>query len=113
MHQRGGALGDFRKREAGDHHRIDEILPARVGVAAFQLIAIRKGERVNDEIEPAPFLADFIESLVDRGEIADVAGSDDRAAQPFRKWNRTTPERVALIGESQLAPCPARTRAIP
>ena len=55
---RGGAFGDFGEGEARDHHRADEIVPRRVGIAALELVLVRKGDGVNEEIERPPFLRD-------------------------------------------------------
>ena len=104
LHQRRGALGHFREREARDQHGIGEIFPRRVGVAALQLAPVGEGQGVNDEIEAAPGLFDLVEDVVDRGQIADVARDDDIGADRFRQRHGAAAERIALIAERQLGP---------
>ena len=46
-------------------------------IAALQLVAVGEGERVHDEIERAPFLADHLEHALDALQILDVGLLDD------------------------------------
>ena len=83
-----------------------------VSAAAAELAAVGEGERVDDEVQPAPRVAYLGEDLVDGCEIAHVAGDDDFGAD--RLGERMAPaEGLALIGEGELAPWPASTRAMP
>ena len=40
----------FGKGKGGYHHRVGKILPAGIHIAAFEFTLVRKGKRMNDEI---------------------------------------------------------------
>ena len=74
----------------------------RVDVAAFQFVLVRKCDRVDEEVETAPFRLQRVEHVIELRVVLDVARQQDvrsdlcsQRLQPFRL-------RVALIGERNL-----------
>ncbi len=52
---------------------------AGVDVAAGQLVLVREGDAVDEEVEPAPVALDLGEDGVHGRRVGDVAMADDRA----------------------------------
>ena len=79
-----------------------EVLARGVGVAAAQLVAVGEGERMHDEIERAPFLADHLEHALNALQILDVGLHDDLGADAFGERHGAAAEGATLIGEGKL-----------
>ena len=107
-HQFRCPLSHLREREAGDDHRVDEVIPAGIGIAAMKLAAIGKRQCVDDEIEAAPNLLDLGKSIVDGRGIADIARNDNLRADRLGEWNSPPPESLALVGEGKLRTLPCK-----
>ncbi len=73
-----------------------------VGVAALQLVLVGEADGVDQEVHRAPLLLDLGEHRIDRGDVLDVAGQDDLAADRFGERLDPPAERLALIGEGKL-----------
>jgi hypothetical protein len=101
-HQRLGALGDGGEGIDGNIHRALEILARGLDVAARQLVLVGKGDRVDEEVEPAPARLDLGEDGVDAGEIGHVAMAGDDRAEFGRKRLDALLESVALVGQRKL-----------
>ena len=67
VQNRRGATAGFQKRIAGNVHRIEEVRQRRVNRASLQLIFVGKCNRMNDEVNFSPFLAEFLETCFDAG----------------------------------------------
>src|ERR1051326_6155478 len=100
-HQPRRALGDLGEGEAGDHHGADEILARGVGIAAPELVAVGKRDRVHQEIQLLPAAGHLGEHQVDGAQVLDVARQDQARAERFRERPHALAERVALVGEGQ------------
>ena len=112
-HQRGRrACAHLGEGEAGDHHRADEILPRRVGIAALEFVLVGKGDGVDDEIDACPIASSsVVEHRVDRGAVLDIAGQDELASRAICGERLDAPaEGLALIGEGQLRALRAQAR---
>ena len=80
----------------------EKFCPRGVGVAALQLVAVGKADRVHEEIQRAPGAAQLVEHRIDGGDVLDVAGQDELRADRLRQRLDALAERVALIGEGEL-----------
>ncbi len=114
-HQMRGALRHRGEGKAGNVERTREIGAAGVDIAPRQLVLVGKGDGVDEEIEPVPFLLQGGERCVELVVLLDVARqhqrgiAGDQTAQPLGL-------RLALIGEGELggpgpsacARCPRR-----
>ena len=49
-----GGLRHLGKGKGRDHHRIGEVLPAGIEIAALQLVLVGKGQRMDNEIDAGP-----------------------------------------------------------
>ena len=108
------AVGHHRRRPPRDRgeridrdvHRHQEVVAAGVGIAAAQFLLVGKADRVDDEVERAPFLFQRREQVVHRLHVAHVARNDQRRAELLGQRHDALLERIALIREGEL-----RTRA--
>ena len=66
VHIRRSAAAGFQKRVAGNVHRVGEVFQRRVNGAAFKLVLVRKGNRMNHKVNLAPFFAQFLKAGFDR-----------------------------------------------
>src|SRR5215468_895673 len=103
-HQLDRALRDCGEGVARNVEREGEVLARRVDVFALQLVLVREGNGVDDEIKPAPALVDSSEHGVDAGVVHDVAGYDEIDADRLCQRRNPLAESVTLIGEGQLGP---------
>ena len=102
-HQRGGAPGGLGEGEAGDHHGAHEILARRVGVAALELVLVREGDRVDEEVERAPLLPRASPNTASTEAMSSTSqGMHDFEPTDSRQRLDALAERVALIGEGEL-----------
>ena len=66
---------------------------------------------MDEKVERSPVLGEGREDRIDRGDILDVAGQDERGAEALRERLDAFAERLALIGEGEFgallwqAPC--------
>ena len=97
------AFGDLGERERRNDHRPGEILPAGVGVAASEFVAVGKADAMDQKIEAAPGRRQLGKHRLDRGQILDVASVDMiRGAEFFGERRDPLAKRVVLIGEGEI-----------
>src|SRR6185437_14048957 len=101
-HQRGGAPHCVGEGEAGDIHAAEEIRACGVDVFALELARIGEGDRVNEEIEPAPALFQRRKGPVKARLVRHVAIEHDVAADGLGERLYALAEGIALIGEGKL-----------
>ena len=112
-HHRHRALRDRGERVAGDVQRLQERLARRVEVAAAQIRLVGEADRVDQEIQPVPLLAQRREGGVDAGLVAHVAGNSRSeptdAASGRTRRSSASPWKV----NASSAPCAAQAAAMP
>jgi hypothetical protein len=77
---------------------------SRVGVAAFQLVAVGEADAMDDEIEIAPLLGERGENRIQRRDVLDVAGQRKLRAETLGERQDALAQGVALVGEGELGP---------
>jgi hypothetical protein len=68
---------------------------------------------VDEEVEPAPALGQAGEQPVEAGGVGHVGGQDVVGAQLLGERPDPLEQRVALVGDGELAPCAWTALAIP
>src|SRR5882724_3731956 len=86
---------------AGDVEREGEVLAAGIDVLALELVLVREGDGVDDEVHAAPAFGDGGEYGVDAGIVGDIAGNHEVDADRFRQGHDPLAECLALVGEGQ------------
>ncbi len=102
LHHPPRALGDRAKAVDRDVHRYQEIVEAGVDIAAAKLVLVRKTNRMDDEVESVPSLANRVERLVELGHVADIAFDHEVAAGFGGKRADALAKRLALIAERKV-----------
>jgi hypothetical protein len=90
------AAREVDERVAGDHQRGLEVLARGVDEAALELVLVGEGDRVDEDVEPAPAAPISPEGAVERGVVGDVRVHEDlgptwrpaagRAARKASPW---------------------------
>src|SRR6185312_12853245 len=101
-HQRCAPATEIGEGVAGDLQATQEIGPGSVDVAAFQLIWIGECDRMHDEIESLPILAEGRENAADALLVGYVAVHHDLAVDAVGERTDALAQRVALEGEGEL-----------
>ena len=79
-----------------------EVLFRRIDVAAVEFVLVGEGDGVDEEVEAAPGLGEFVEHGIHRRRIGHVAGQDDLGAEFGGQRLDPLLQRVALIGKRDL-----------
>jgi hypothetical protein len=84
-------------------HRVGEVFQRRINGAAFKLVFVRKGNRMNHKVNLAPFFAQFLKAGFDRSGIGYVAFNQRRRERKFFR-QRDDPffQSFVLIGNGDL-----------
>src|ERR1700687_4803610 len=102
MHHRRRGLGECGKTVAryivGDAERFARDAFVEIALERF---ARRKGDRVNEAIEPIPVLAKFSKERFDLRIFGHVAGNDELGAEFSRELGYPIAHSLALIGEGE------------
>ena len=100
-HQGNGPLRDRREAVAGDVQAADEVFVAGVDVLAFELVLVRIGNGVHQEVQFAPTLFDRPEDAVDALVVGDVARHHRVRANRLRQGPHALSQRFSLKGEAE------------
>ncbi len=101
FHQGRGSACNVGEGIAGDFHRTTEVGAGRIDIAALQLIAIGKGDGVDDEVEAAPLPLELAENGFERLIVLDVGFQNNLGTYSFNERLHALAEGIALIGEGQ------------
>jgi hypothetical protein len=103
-HQMRGPPRHVDQRKARDRQRIAKVLARGVDEAAGQLVLVGIGDRVDHEIQAAPFLLERGEGRVQRGIVHHVDLDQNVRAQAFRQRLHALAKGLSLVGEGKLCP---------
>ena len=71
---------------ARDVHRLLESVGRTVDERPLQILLGRPRDRVNENVELAPFFGDFLEHRLEHARRCDVERHEDRRAELLRQW---------------------------
>ena len=81
---------------------MQEVGLRRVDIAALEFFLVGMGDRVDDEVDVVPGLADGVEGAVEAGALGDVAIDQQVRADRLGERPDAARERIRLVGEGQL-----------
>src|SRR5690606_14621229 len=81
--------------------REEESVPAGVHEPAFEILAVRERDRVDEHVQPAPLLGHLPEHLGDLRVVPDVTGHDEVGTDALGQRPDPALQRLARIGEAQ------------
>ena len=113
LHHSPRPLRDSDKAVDRDVHGHQEIVHRRIDELAPKLILVGIADRVDDEVEPVPALAELGEGSVERLHAADVAVDEQVRSELRGEGPNALLQCLALVGKSELGTlvtdCPRNT----
>ena len=104
LHQRFGQMRHPQERPARDVHRLQEAVATDVHHASVQRLLRREGDRMQQEVELAPFLLDSFEHLLHLALDHDVQRHEDRRLQCLRERLDMLLGAFVQIGDGEIGP---------
>ena len=102
LHQRRRQPGHAHERMAGDVHRLGEARGRAVEEAALQVFLRREGDRVHQDVEPAPLLVDRLEHRLELARRRDVERQEQRRLQLARQRLDVRPGLLVEVGDREV-----------
>src|SRR5690606_26782031 len=68
---------------------------------ALEVLSVRECDRVDQDVDPTPRLADLAERRFDLGLVSHVTGQNQLGADPFSEGAQATFDGLVHVGEGQ------------
>ena len=103
-HHRMRTTRHFDEAVGGDIHRVLEVLARGIENSPGQLGLVRIGNRVDEEVDPAPAFLQGGKGGVERGIVGNIDVDHKIGTHALRERLEPLAEGVALIGEGEFGP---------
>jgi hypothetical protein len=108
LHVRLGLARHRHQRVGGDVEGQPEVLALGLDEALLQVVRLREGDRVDEEIEATKAADDGVERLLDRGVVARIHLDAEVRADAGGEVADVLLDALTLVGEGQLGTLPVQ-----